>query len=456
MNAPVQPAAPILNYQRQRTLDQVPAYAVGLQLRLRGGDRVYLACSSTELTLYFQNDRALHYDLEGRLVKMAEPHQYWRRSCSHRVVHSRKRAADQGGGLERVLWPEDAADRVVAEALRAVQTVAAELADGAAKIEFGKPNGEEARPHVERLLQRAARFDVAAARSDADRFRQIYGRVAVLPPDEYNALVLQATQGCAYDHCAFCQLYRGVAFHARNTGEFRAHIRAVADYHGESLRSRRALFLGEANALTLPQETLVAHLELIREVFELPSADAEHVPASWWLGSRTRFDGVASFLDCFSGTPRTVAEYEELRRRGLRRVYIGLESGDDALLKWLRKPATSATVISVVRTLKAARINVGVIVLLGAGGQRFALSHARETSRVLNELGLARGDYVYFSPLVVHPGGLYDTQARAQNVVPLTPTEIHEQEQTVRAGLHFSQDSGRPYVARYELELFAY
>lgn len=447
---------PILHYQQDRTLDQVLGYRVGLQLCLSTGERVYIAMSATELALYFGENLAIHYDLEARLTRISEPNQYWRRSLSHRVLHSHKRTREEGGGLDRVVLAADRADTLVAEAHHKISALHHELQDGLAAIEFGKPDTAEALERITPILTRAAQFDIRTAHRDADRFRSIYGRVAVLPPDEYNALVLQATVGCAHNACTFCQLYRGVSFRAKKPDEFRQHVREVVAYHGESLRARRSIFLGEANALTLPLATLCEMFDIVRENLELPAEQERSVPASWWLGNPRRFDGIASFLDVFTERHRPAEDFMQLHGRGLRRVYIGMETGDDSLLRWLHKPGGTAAVVETVRALKAARIAVGVIVLLGAGGREFSTAHVRNTVRVINELNLQRGDYVYFSPLVIYPGAPYDAQALAKNVEPLTADEMKQQEQAIRTELRFDARRGQPYLARYELDTFVY
>ena len=444
-----------LRYQRDRPLSAVPGYAVGLQLTLASGEAVYVALSATELVLYFQKQLAIHFDLEARLVKVAELDHYWRRSLSHWVVFSRKRAAAEGGGLDRVVLDETEADRLVRESNAAVLSVWQEVEAGKATFTLGKPNIPGALERITPLLRRAAAFDVVTARRDASRFAAIYRSVAVLPPNEYNALVLQATEGCCYNHCAFCQLYKGVHFHAKDPAEFGEHLHSVIEYHGASLAARRSLFLGEANALTIPQRDLVADLQLIREHFELPAPEQTQVDAGWWLGRANRFDGIGSFLDIFTGTPRSVAEWTELHRLGLRRVYIGMESGSEDLLQWLRKPATVPGLTRTVTALKDARLTVAVIVLLGAGGRQFAEAHVRETARVINSLPLSRGDYIYLSPLVIYPGGQYDAIALQESITPLTPAEIDAQEQELRAGLQLAR-RGNPYIARYDLETFTY
>jgi hypothetical protein len=429
-----------------------------LQLRLTDGPRVYLALSQTELALYFDSNLALHYDLEGRLVKVAELDRYWRRSLSGRVLFSRKLTAEEGGGLVREVVDANAASQVILDAHHCATVVHAALRSGTAIIELAKPAQDPAVASVAPVLELAARFDEAASERDGAQFRKIYGRVAVLPPDQYNAFVLQATEGCAYAGCTFCELYRNVEFHRKSPEEFRQHIRDAVSYHGESLRARRSIFLGEANALTQPTSMLKELFHILNESVELPPSETASaaVGADWWLGSKTRFDGVSSFLDAFTNPNRTVNDYRGLREAGLRRVYIGLETGDDGLLKWLKKPATAAAVTRTVQLLKEADIAVGVIVLLGAGGRDFATAHVRETTRVINELPLGRHDYVYFSPLVVYPGSQYDTQAMSSSVTPLTAEEVRQQEHDLRQSLRFDPRRGRPYLARYELETFVY
>ena len=464
MNAPATLVQPLLRYQRDRTLAQVPGLGTGLQLRLGEDRRAYVALSPCELVIYFnaspsdphEEEHALHYDWEGRLLKIATAKYSRRLGLSHRLLVTRKRTLEEGGGVDRVLAAEGAADDAVAEARREMVQVLASLNSGVTAIEFGKPSVHEAVHALTPLLERAAQFHVAAARASAQRFNQIYGRVAVLPPAEYNALVLQATEGCSYGDCLFCELYRGV-FHSRKTAaEFDAHVREAIEFHGQGLRARRSIFLGEANALMLPQETLREFFDVLNEHFEFPPPEQNTVPVRWWLGSSRRFDGVGSFVDLFTGKPRSATELYELRKRGLRRVYIGLETGSNELLRWLCKPGAADQTQRRIRALKEAGISVGVIVLLGAGGKMFDEAHRQETGRVLNELALSAGDSIYFSPLVIAPNSEYQEQTRALDIRPLTRPQIDEQERAIRDALRFDSARGRPYVARYSLDTFMY
>lgn len=446
----------VLRYQRDRALNNVPGYGTGLQVCLSTGNRAYLALSATELAVYLDSDLALHYDLEARLTKVALLNETWRRSLSHRILHTRKHTAEEGGGLERTALNEEEADAAVARAHEWMKLIHDEIQSGTAPTETGKPSVEEARTLLGPLLGRAAKFDAAAARADAERFRQIYGSVAVLPSDQYNALVLQVTNGCGFGGCLFCELYRDVRYHAKTREEFRQHVDDAIRYHGEALRARRTIFLGEANALHAPQRLLVDHFRFLNEIFEFPAPTEKHVPASWWHGHPRRFESIASFLDVFTGEPRSAMDYTELRRLGLRRVYIGMESGCDALLQWLHKPARQETIQRTVAVLREADIHVGVIVLIGAGGLEFYQMHVRETLDSLNAMGLGAGDYIYFSPLLIYPGGPYDESVQRAKITCLSPLQIRGQELEIRAGLKCDERRGKPYLAHYELESFVY
>ena len=72
----------------------------------------------------------------------------------------------------------------------------------------------EAQPPVPMAvaLCHARYFDYA---TDISRFHQIYKPISILPPDQYQALVLQATEGCSFNTCTFCALYRDRRFHIK-------------------------------------------------------------------------------------------------------------------------------------------------------------------------------------------------------------------------------------------------
>ena len=75
-----------------------------------------------------------------------------------------------------------------------------------------------------------------------------------------------------------------------------------------------------------------------------------------------------------------------LFRSGLSRIHVGLESGDDTILKQIKKGTHSLEQIEAGRWVMDAGIELSLYVMLGIGGRKHTKSHAKETARVLNKI----------------------------------------------------------------------
>ena len=286
---------------------------------------------------------------------------------------------------------------------------------------------------------RALAFDAARSQADVRQYSQVYQPVGILPPDQYMAVVLQMALGCSFNTCTFCTFYRDRRFRIQSPQSFRQHAQAVRDFLGEGLSLRRTIFLGDANALVIPMPRLLALLEVVHEVFDVAA-----------LG------GLYAFLDGFSGEKKSAADYHRLAQAGLKRVYIGLESGCQPLLSFLKKPGKAADAIQAVQAMKTSGVAVGVIVLLGAGGQAYARQHVRETISVLNAMRLDADDLIYFSELVEAEGMEYTRDAYEAGLQPLNAEERLIQGEQIEAGLKFSTAGGDPHISRYDIREFVY
>jgi hypothetical protein len=288
-------------------------------------------------------------------------------------------------------------------------------------------------------LEQAASFDARRYQADVAAYQQIYLPVGILPPDQYMAVVLQATEGCSFNRCTFCSFYKERPFRAKAPGEFLAHARAVRDFLGRGLSLRRTIFLGDANALVLPMAQLLPLFESVHQVYDVQQ-----------LG------GIYAFLDGFSAERKTAADYRTLAERGLKRVYVGLESGNAALLHFLKKPGRPADMVRAVQAMKAGGVAVGVMVLLGAGGHEYARQHVADTIQALNDLSLGLDDLIYFSELVAGEDLPYTRAAYAAQLRPLTPAERQAQGEAIELGLRFSAAEGTPHISRYDVREFVY
>lgn len=304
-------------------------------------------------------------------------------------------------------------------------------------------------------LKKICNWTLARYSKERERFFQIYKPVGVVPPDQYMALVLQATQGCTWNKCSFCALYRDRQFQIKSVEQFQTHVSDVKEFYASALELRRTIFLGDANALTIPQEHLLSLLEIVNKEFVITPVGLEPKERKDWRSKYPNsFDGIGSFLDLFTSTQKTVEQFKALNECGIRKVYIGLESGSESVLEFVNKPGSPKEIIPLVERLKAANIGVGIIVMAGIGGRRFEKEHVTETIRVVDALPLEANDRIYVSEFCEMPGIPYGELSQKQGIECLSKEEIAKQAKQLKKGLHRKQKGIQ--VSTYDLREFVY
>lgn len=204
----------------------------------------------------------------------------------------------------------------------------------------------------------------------------------IRPPSEADAIILQVTVGCSHNRCTFCGAYAGVAFRLRDDDRIRCDI----DFAARHCRRLTRLFFADGNVLCLPQRRLI----------ELCVMVGENLP---WV---RRLALYANARDVLAKSPEELAE---LRTLGLRRVYLGLESGDPAVLRAVNKGAEPEEMIAAAQRLRAADIFCSATVLLGLAGREGTQAHALATGRVLSAMRPHQIAILSYMPLAGTPLG---------------------------------------------------
>ncbi len=273
---------------------------------------------------------------------------------------------------------------------------------------------------------------------DIKDYLSIYKPVGILPPDQYISVVLQLTEGCSFNKCTFCTFYRDRQFRIKQKQEFENHINRVINFIGDGLSLRRTIFLGDANALVIPTNKLIPLIEVIHRHLDVE-----------------KLGGLFAFLDGFSGEKKNLHDYNNLFQLGLKKIYIGLESGNNQLLKFLNKPGTAKEALNTVRLIKSAGISVGIIILLGAGGKQYQEVHIAHTVDIINQMELDADDLIYFSELIESEGLAYTQNAFNTNLIPLSSADTQLQRKFIEENLIFS-DRGTPHISTYDIRDFVY
>lgn len=184
------------------------------------------------------------------------------------------------------------------------------------------------------------------------------------PPSEAESLILPVTDGCSWNRCTFCEMYKAPqkSFRPRSEEEVLENIRWCGEQFGEDVKR---VFLADGDALTLSTRRLVAVLEAIRRAMP-------------------RVRRVSSYCLPRNLRRKSVSELEELAGLGLSMVYVGAESGDDEVLERVNKGETAASTLDALEKLGKAGVKRSVMILNGLGGQALSLQHARNSAALIN------------------------------------------------------------------------
>lgn len=240
----------------------------------------------------------------------------------------------------------------------------------------------------------------------------------IRPPNEAYSLLVRFTRNCPWNRCTFCHIYKGKKFERRSLDEIKSDIDTIRTISDEihELSSRqgfageiteglvqeiyssgsyndcfksvsvwlffggRNVFIQDANSLVMKVDDLIEALEYLRQAF--PSADR--------VTTYARSQTIAQRL--------SVDDLARIRKAGLTRIHIGLESGADTVLKFMNKGVTKEQHITAGLKVKDAGIELSEYVVPGLGGKRWSAEHATETADVLNKIN---PDFVRFRTLKV-------------------------------------------------------
>ena len=133
------------------------------------------------------------------------------------------------------------------------------------------------------------------------------------PPYEAWSALMQVTEGCTHNKCKFCTLYNGVPnFRVSPVTEIEDDLRELYTAAPDVTR----LFLVGANPFALSAERLKQIANLSKQYLQ-------------------RLDSIGCFARITDVSSKSIGELKDLRALGFNRITIGVETGDDAALKFI-------------------------------------------------------------------------------------------------------------------------
>ncbi|MDB4977167.1 MAG: Oxygen-independent coproporphyrinogen oxidase, Fe-S oxidoreductase [Myxococcaceae bacterium] len=184
------------------------------------------------------------------------------------------------------------------------------------------------------------------------------------PPSEADAYILQATVGCSWNACVYCDMYRDKRFRVRALDETLADLAEAKQRFGDHVRK---LFVADGDALILGLDHWLPLLHAARASFP-------------------RLARVSCYAMARNILEKSLAELVQLREAGLTRLYIGPESGDDVTLKKIAKGSTFDEHVQAAERAHAAGLELSMIVMLGVAGVARSEEHALQTAALVTAM----------------------------------------------------------------------
>ena len=203
----------------------------------------------------------------------------------------------------------------------------------------------------------------------------------IRPPSEHASYYLPLTSGCSNNSCAFCA-FSFTTFGIRDLDDVKREIDAMSLYAKSRMWMAgqpdivyailrqwdgKRVFLQDGDALVYPYPRLMEALQYLNAKF----------PA---------LERIASYATPQDVLRRSVQELRDLKKQKLGILYMGVESGDDDVLKKIRKNVSHDQMVEAAKKVKASGILLSVTVILGLGGVAGSEKHALETARILTEM----------------------------------------------------------------------
>ncbi len=224
----------------------------------------------------------------------------------------------------------------------------------------------------------------------------------IRPPSEAGSLLLRVTRNCPWNRCLFCPVYKNEKFSKRSIEEIKKDIFAIVEAAEEvkavseasglngnidrqvvaKIQSERPellqvafwLYQGSENVFLQDGDSLLLPVDQLTEILELLIAKFPTIKR------------ITSYARSKTLLKRNIEELQRLKKAGLNRIHVGLESGNDQVLDFMKKGVTGAEHIEAGRRVKEAGLSLSEYVILGLGGEQWWHEHALDTAKVINQI----------------------------------------------------------------------
>ena len=260
----------------------------------------------------------------------------------------------------------------------------------------------------------------------------------IRPPSEAGSILIRLTRNCPWNKCTFCPVYKGQKFSRRSVEEIKADIDAITiirDVLQEKFSRAEGGKFGDTILRVISGHQIAP--EFINQVYFWMHSGLENVflqDADSLVLKTAHVAEVLRYLKAKIPSVKRITTYSraktvsrksteelrELKDAGLNRLHLGMESGSDDVLQFMKKGVTAEEHISAGKKAVAAGMELSEYYMPGLGGKMNTRQNAEDSARVLNEINPA---FIRLRSTVPVPGTpLYDLMEKGA-WAPLTEEE---------------------------------
>jgi radical SAM superfamily enzyme YgiQ (UPF0313 family) len=273
------------------------------------------------------------------------------------------------------------------------------------------------------------------------------------PPSEAYSLLIRVTRNCPWNRCEFCAMYKTEKFQLRDVEEIKRDIdflREVYDqakemawlkgyggdvrYIGSALGipwllqgEVKNVFIGDSDSLVMKPHLLIEVIRYIKEKF--PSVER----ITSYARSRTILN-------------KKFEDLKEIRKAGLTRLHVGLESGDDFILNYVKKGVSSSEAVEAGLKAKEAGFELSEYVISGLGGEKRWMEHALHTADALNRIN---PHFIRIRTLVVLPFTPLYEKMESGDFVEASPETVMKELRLFIENLNVDSEFLSDHVSNY-------
>ncbi len=181
------------------------------------------------------------------------------------------------------------------------------------------------------------------------------------PPMERASYMLPVAVGCSYNACTFCTLFKHLRYRQLPREQIEAEMLRVHNAGGDP----KTIFLGDGNAFGLDTEQLLWILDKIHHYF--PGCTAVNMDATVTNISQ-----------------KSDEELKKLYDAGVRNLYLGIESGLDDVLAFMKKDHNLQQAYDQIARIQAAGMIFNAHFMTGLAGKGRGLENAEATAAFFN------------------------------------------------------------------------